>query len=382
MHYIGPAMNETYAPALMPAGFADLLPPDAETAAQAIASLLAVFAGHGYARVQPPLLEFEDTLFAGSGAALAEQSFRMMDPESHRMMALRADITPQVARIAATRMAAAPRPMRLSYSGPCVRTRGIQRDPIRQIIQAGIELMGHDSAAADAEVILVGAEALAAIGLRDLSIDLTMPTLAPAYLAMVPPARKAALAHALDRKDETEVASLAGDIASPLTALMRAAGPAEAALSACAAVALPPEGQAALTRLQDVIALLRAQAPSLVITVDPLEFRGLGYHTGLAFTIYARGPGEELGRGGRYVAGAEPATGLTLFADNVLRAAPLPQPRRTLFIPFGQDGATWRAQGFRTVAGLAPADDAVAEARRLRCLYCLVDGQPSLVKGG
>ena len=92
-------------PALLPAGLRDLLPPDAETEASAVEALMTVFAAHGYQRVKPPLLEFEDSLLAGSGAAVADQTFRLMDPDSQRMMGLRADTTPQVARIATTRLA-------------------------------------------------------------------------------------------------------------------------------------------------------------------------------------------------------------------------------------------------------------------------------------
>ena len=91
--------------ALLPAGLRDLLPPDAETEAGSVEALMEVFAAHGYQRVKPPLLEFEDSLLAGSGAAVAEQTFRLMDPDSQRMMGLRADTTPQVARIATTRLA-------------------------------------------------------------------------------------------------------------------------------------------------------------------------------------------------------------------------------------------------------------------------------------
>ena len=87
-------------PALLPAGLRDLLPPEAETEAAAVEALMEVFAAHGYERVKPPLLEFEDSLLAGSGAAVADQTFRLMDPDSQRMMGLRADTTPQVARIA------------------------------------------------------------------------------------------------------------------------------------------------------------------------------------------------------------------------------------------------------------------------------------------
>jgi ATP phosphoribosyltransferase regulatory subunit HisZ len=140
------------------------------------------FAAHGYQRVKPPLLEFEDSLLAGSGAAVAEQTFRLMDPESQRMMGLRADTTPQVARIATTRLAHAPRPLRLSYAGQCLHVRGSQLAPDRQIAQAGIELIGCDNPAADAEIVLVGAEALASVGLMRTSFDFTLPTLVPILL--------------------------------------------------------------------------------------------------------------------------------------------------------------------------------------------------------
>src|SRR5487761_2258448 len=152
-------------PALLPAGLRDLLPPEAATEAAAVEALMEVFAAHGYARIRPPLLEFEDSLLAGSGAAVADQTFRLMDPDSQRMMGLRADTTPQVVRIATTRLAGAPRPLRLSYAGQCLRVRGGQLSPERQVAQAGIELIGHDSPDADAEIVLVGAEALAAVGL-------------------------------------------------------------------------------------------------------------------------------------------------------------------------------------------------------------------------
>ena len=207
--------------ALLPAGLRDLLPPDAETEAGSVEALMEVFAAHGYQRVKPPLLEFEDSLLAGSGAAVAEQTFRLMDPESQRMMGLRADTTPQVARIATTRLAQAPRPLRLSYAGQCLRVRGSQLAPDRQIAQAGIELIGCDNPVADAEIVLVGAEALASAGLMRTSFDLTLPTLVPVLLddAGITGATRATLARALDRKDAASVARDGGSLASTLTEL-------------------------------------------------------------------------------------------------------------------------------------------------------------------
>ncbi len=367
-------------PALLPTGFRDLLPPEAETEAASVEALMGVFAAHGYERVKPPLLEFEDGFVRGSGAAVAEQSFRVMDPATHRSMVLRADMTPQVARIAGSRLAGSPRPLRLAYAGQCVRVRANGTD--RQVPQAGIELIGADGAAADAEVMLVGVEALRGLGLSQLSLDLALPTLAPSLLDAggFEGAARAALAHALDRKDAAAVRRLGGGLAPLLAELLLTAGPAGPALEALGRAALPGPARAVADRLGEIVALLEAAAPEVRLTVDPVEFRGFRYHTGVAVTVFAPGRPEELGRGGRYGSGeGEPATGLTLFADAVLRAAPARAGRPRCYVPFGTAppvGAKLRAEGFATIAGLA-AGDAAAEARRLGCSH-VYDGSVAL----
>src|SRR5215471_3738647 len=128
-------MNETPHPALLPTGLYDLLPPEAQIEAEVTAELMDVLAAHGYERVKPPLVEFEETLFAGAGAGMASETFRLMDPASHRMVGVRADITPQVARIAAARLGHAPRPLRLSYAGQVLRVKGSAMRPERQVGQ-------------------------------------------------------------------------------------------------------------------------------------------------------------------------------------------------------------------------------------------------------
>lgn len=366
--------------ALLPAGLRDLLPPDAETEASAVEALMEVFASHGYQRVKPPLLEFEDSLLAGSGAAVAEQTFRLMDPVSQRMMGLRADTTPQVARIATTRLAHVPRPLRLSYAGQCLRVRGSQLAPDRQIAQAGIELIGCDNPAADAEIVLVGAEALASVGLTRTSFDLTLPTLVPVLLddAGCEGATRAALARALDRKDAAAVARHGGGLAQTLNELLMAAGPADRALEALETVHLPPAARGLARRLAAAVAAIRARAPTLRLTIDPVEFRGFRYETGVSVTIYAPGRHEELGRGGRYVCGdTEPATGLTLFPDAVLRAAPPREARQRLYVPLDADAdeaARMRRLGYATIEALSADEDPLTEARRLLCSHILRNG--------
>lgn len=364
-------------PALLPAGLRDLLPPDAETEAAAVEQLMEVFASHGYQRVKPPLLEFEDTLLTGFGAAVADQTFRIMDPDSQRMMGLRADTTPQIGRIATTRLSRAPRPLRLSYAGQCVRVRGSQIAPDRQLAQAGVELIGADSPEADAEILLVAAEALAAVGLTRVSFDLTLPMLTPTLLddAAIHGAQRAALSRALDRKDAAAVKEHGGALAPVLIDLLLAAGAADKALAALAACNLPNAAGSLATRLAQVVAAVRTKAPDLRLTVDPVEFRGFRYETGVSVTVYAPGRHEELGRGGRYLSGdAEPATGLTLYPDAMLRIAPPRTARPRVYVPLvapQANVAAIRAQGYATVAALAVTTDDRAEARRLGCTHIL-----------
>ena len=366
-------------PALLPAGLHDLLPPEAETEAATVHTLMEAFTAHGYGRVKPPLVEFEDGLLAGAGSAMQDQTFRLMDPATHRMMGLRADMTPQVARIAGTRMAGHPRPLRLSYAGQCLMTRGIGLGGDRQVAQAGIELIGVDSPAADAEIVVLAAAALAAIGLHRVSFDLTLPPLAPTLLdeaGITGPARRA-LTHALDRKDAAAVAQHGGALARLLTDLLLVAGPAGPALDVLAAADLPPAAAALCARLRDTVLAIQAQAPGLRLTLDPIEFRGFRYHTGVCMTVFAPGRHEELGRGGRYVSGDEPATGLTLFPDALLRALPAGPARPRAFLPWGapaDQAARLRAGGYATVPALTGLPDPAAEARRLRCTHILRDG--------
>ncbi len=172
-------MDETLHRALLPQGLRDLLPPEAAWEAEVVGRLTGVLASHGYERVKPPLVEFEDNLLSGAGAAMAMETFRLMDPVSQRMIGQRADMTPQIARIAATRLKDAPRPLRLCYAGQALRVRGSGIRPERQVGQVGAELIGTDAVAADLEAVAVAAEALGALDLKGLSVDLTLPTLVP-----------------------------------------------------------------------------------------------------------------------------------------------------------------------------------------------------------
>ncbi len=372
-------MNEVPNKALLPVGLRDVLPPDAAFEARLVTGLLGSFEAHGYEQVEPPLVEFEDSLLSGAGAATASQTFRLMDPVSQHMMGLRTDMTVQVARIATTRLANAPRPLRLCYAGQVLRVKGTQLRPDRQIGQAGIELIGSDSAAADAEALTVAVTALEAAGVTGLSVDLTMPTLVPAVCdSFAMPGEVAVrLRAALNRKDAAGVASIAGQAGPLLLGLLRGAGPAEQALAALARLDLPAAAARERERLASGAARIRTALPQLGLTLDAVEHRGFEYHTGMSFTLFAEGLRGELGRGGRYRAGSEPATGCTLFLDSVIEVLAPAEPRARLFLPSGtplEDARRLRAEGWITVSGLDAAEP-LGEAKRMQCTHAWVSGK-------
>jgi ATP phosphoribosyltransferase regulatory subunit len=365
---------------LLPAGLSDVLAPDAAFEASVLERLLADFAAHGFDRVNPPLIEFEDSLLTGIGAGLAEQTFRLMDPVSQKMMGVRADMTPQVARIAARRLGGAPRPLRLSYAGQVLRVRGSQLRPERQFTQVGAELIGPDAAAADAEVIVMAATALANLGISDLSVDLGLPTLVAAVCSDTGNSNaQAQLRQALDRKDAAAVAELGGEAAVTLAAMLNAAGPAAETLEALGTLGLSGDAASGRNLLADVFERVSGALPSLAVTIDPVENRGFEYHTGVTFTFFAKGVRGELGSGGRYPAGGgEAATGFTLFMDTVLRAMTPPDVKARVYLPAATDveaAAALRADGWTTVAELSATGDAVSEAVRLGCTHILESGK-------
>lgn len=377
-------MNDNEHKGLLPAGLGDMLPPEAALEASVIEQLMARLAANGYDRVKPPLVEFEQSLLAGAGQQMASQTFRLMDPVSQRMLGVRADMTLQIARIAASRLRDVGRPLRLSYAGQVLRVKGSQLRPERQFAQIGAELIGTDSAEADAEAVLLSALALRSLGIENLSVDLNLPTLLAAVGSGsgVADDKFPRLHDALERKDEAGVRALLGEsdprAMALFVALLRMVGPADAVVAKIAALDLPEAARDEARRLGEVVARLRRADPTLKLTVDPVEYRGFEYHTGVSFTLFALGVRGELGRGGRYVTSeGEAATGFTLYLDTILQAVKPPPAKRRLLMPAGTpiaDRQRLQQEGFVTVTALDADGDFKAEAKRIGCTHALIDG--------
>ncbi len=373
--------------ALLPAGMSDVLPPEAAFEATISEQLMTQFGAFGFDRVKPPLLEFEQNLLRGPGLAMSEQTFRLMDPVSQRMMGLRADMTPQVSRIASTRLTNAPRPLRLSYAGQILRIKGTQLRAERQFGQVGVELIGANTPLADTEIILLATGALTALGIMNMSVDLCLPTLVPALCDDMDLSGedRIALRDALDRKDAADLASLADTIGQDnvtiFAKLLAATGPAEDALASLDSLNLEGSAKIECGALLSIVSAISEQAPELPLTLDLIENRGWEYHTGVTFTFFTRGGRGELGTGGRYITSEqEHATGLTLFMDTVLRAIPKRPTVTRLFMPANTPKDTSRKLrdvGWVTVHGLEETSDDKAEARRLNCTHIYEHGGAS-----
>lgn len=355
---------------LLPSGCYDLLPPFARQETLLLSALLSHFEMNGYAQVSPPLLEYTESLLAGRGADTAAQVFRVMDPETNKVMGLRPDITLQIARIAATRLAHAPLPLRLSYAGNVLRTHGEGLSTGRQLRQAGIELIGAESAEADAEVIIVAAEALTRAGLKRFSVDLHLPSLVGALLAD----------EALNEAETAEVLAAVAhkDASAPCLARLSGAGALKELMFACgsASEVLPRLRDARAEPVRQVAALLAHALPDGVeVTVDLTEAWGFAYYHGVSYSLFAPGAAQDIGRGGRYRIDGVEATGCTLYLDGLRRLLPAPpEPERVLVA--GGDAAILQelqAQGYVTLRALSK--DAEAEAKRLGCGFYWAGGR-------
>lgn len=337
---------------LLPKGFEDLLPPDADAEFFAINVLMQSFEAFGYQRVKPPMAEFEESLLgAGPGKALADQAFRVMDPQSEKMLALRSDITAQIARIATSRLASEPRPLRLTYANDVIRTRASQQRTLRQFCQVGCELVGGDEKNSVVEMAVVALKGLSRVGLENVTIDFSLPDIVDAVFEAA-------------SVDKAEIDSLRAKLA----------GTADGAIERLEGLALSGDAAEQVAHLKEVVTEIKDAVEKLGIsgvsyTVDPLETRGFEYHRGVTFTLFSADAHGEIGRGGCYCllngnsTADDYAAGFTLYMDTVRSAIPDGEGYTRVFVPAD---AGWdvldqlQGAGYVTVRGFDGGEDALS----------------------
>ena len=358
---------------LLPAGLSDVLHPNAKIQAKKIEKLLDTFSSFGYLRIKPPLVEYEDSLLSeGPGNVLKDSTFRIMDPLSQKMMALRSDMTAQISRISSTRMSHLPRPLRLSYSGDVLRVNGDSFNMERQKTQVGAELIGNESVTIDAEIILVCLESLSSIDINDITLDLNLPFLRAYLLRNIPVSSRNIINEAIDRKDKNVIKKLKIDSALQILKLMEAAGDYESSKINLSLLGSNDYLSKALDYLLNVAKIIKENNPSVNITLDPLENRGFKYHSGLSFTIFSKNFRGEIAKGGRYLTVSnETATGCTIYTEKIYNTAKDFIENKLVYVPFLNinDANSIINKGYDIIFGTRENDNVEQEAHEMGCKY-------------
>lgn len=329
---------------LLPEYIEDVLPAEAAQIEHLRRSLLDLFEVHGYQFVIPPMMEYLESLITGVGHDLDLATFKVVDQLTGRLMGVRADITPQAARIDA-HMLNNQGVTRLCYAGSVLRTNPDGLAQTRQPMQLGAELFGHAGVESDIEIQRLMVKTLQASGIKALQIDFNHVGIFDALMKNTDPIFEKQLYQALQSKDQTEVKALTKDLDAvtrdALCALTELNG--DVAILAEAAKRLPktPAITKALAELLQVSDQLKDL--DVGVSFDLAELRGYHYHSGMVFAAYAQGCPGPLALGGRYdevgqaFGRARPAAGFSLDLRGLVKALPPSNVKQCILAPYGND---------------------------------------------
>jgi ATP phosphoribosyltransferase regulatory subunit len=362
----------------LPDQIADVLPSEARHIEELRRLFLDTARSYGYELVMPPLLEHLESLLTGTGEALDLQTFKLVDQLSGRTLGLRADTTPQVARIDAhllNRQGVA----RLCYCGPVLHTRADRPHATREPLQFGAEIFGHAGLEADLEVMELALDCLHAADVKGLVIDLADARVLRGVLAGVPfdGRQLQDIVDAVSDKDASALAALAAGMPDAarngLQALLRLYGGDEVLAAARQQLPARPLVHEALDQLRWLAAHLRTAYPGLKIGFDLSEMSGYAYYSGARFAVYGAGSSDAVARGGRYdEVGAvfgrnRPAVGFSLDLKALAENAPPRPAAKAIRAPWGEDAGLRAAvrrlrEGGETVLAVLPGHEVEAQS--------------------
>lgn len=333
---------------ILPEYVEDVLPGEARRVESLRRRLLDLFVVHGYELVMPPMFEYLESLLTGTGRDLDLKTFKLVDQLSGRMIGLRADITPQVARIDA-HLLNRPGVTRLTYCGTVLHAQPNGMSRTREVLQLGAEIYGHAGVESDIEIQGLMLDALGRAGVKGVHLDLGHVGLFRAICRRAEFRREleAELFQALQGKDVPLLRELTrglpGDSRSALLSLTELFGGVEVIAEARRRLANWPEVAPCLDQLD---AIAKALAPRVgALLVDLAELRGYHYHSGIVFAAYASGSANAVVQGGRYdevgqaFGRARPATGFSLDLRELAALAPAEHPPTPVHAPYAPDDA-------------------------------------------
>ena len=317
----------------------------------------------GYQFVRTPMMEFTESLLEDASEAVARQTFRVRDPQANREMGLRADITPQIARIASVRLKQEERPLRIAYGGKVIRAESTGLHGDRELNQAGMELIGNASPSADAEIIIAAVESVQTLDAMEQSpkpvtIDINLPNVLNYLLSKVDATSRDQVREALNIKQIAILEKLNTLETSLMAEMIKSAGNAKTQLETLKSLSDDATIQAAFDHAEKVIAKITEALPDIRVIIDPLELTGFGYYTDLAFSMFVEGVSEEIGRGGRYVVphSDENAVGFAFHVNALARALPHGETKTPEVVteetPYGK-GKALRDSGKQTITKIS-----------------------------
>ena len=334
---------------LLPEDIADVLPAEARKVETLRRNILDLYQSYGYELVAPPILEFLDSLLTGTGSDLNLQTFKLVDQLSGRTLGLRADITPQVARIDA-HLLNRDGVTRLCYAGSVAHARTPVGSTAREELQLGAEIYGCATWQADLEAITLLLKTLSLAGLDRVYLDLSHAGILNGILAKenLPIAEMETLYGFLQSKDRPRLSgwaqSLPEQTAKALLALTELNGPcAEVLSNAKKALPQTPEVKEALAQLAHLIDSANDLSQGLELSIDLADLRGYQYHSGVMFAAYVEKLPQPIARGGRYdqvgkaFGRARPATGFSLDLLTLASLSPNPKPKNAILAPWDND---------------------------------------------
>jgi len=340
---------------LLPDGVEEILPPESGRVEDLRRQLLDLYHHWGYQLVFPPLVEFLESLLTGAGQDLDLQTFKITDQATGKLMGVRADMTPQMARIDARNVRQGAN--RFCYVGTVLRTRTSSYFPSRAPVQTGCELFGVADAAADIEVISMMIETLKRSGVKEIHMDLSHLRICQQLLAAagLSPQAEGLLRSALLRKSIPDIKQLAEEIESAavrklLLLLPSLSGGPEVLNRTRSEFSHEPEVIDAIELLDRVVGVVSNRYPDVRIFIDLCDLRGFNYHTGIVFAAYTPGIGHAIAQGGRYdgvgsdFGHARPATGFSADLKALLRAGDYqPQlPAKAILAPVSEEPSLWQ----------------------------------------
>jgi ATP phosphoribosyltransferase regulatory subunit len=339
---------------VLPEGIEEILPPQAEQLEQLCRKVIDLYTRWGYQLVIPPLIEYLDSILTGTGKDLDLQTFKLTDQSSGRLLGIRADTTPQVARIDAHKLKRDV-PTRLCYLGTVIHTKPETNGGSRSPLQVGAELYGHKGVESDVEILCLMIKTLQIVGVEKLHIDLGHVGIYQVLVAQagLSTEQEAELFNILQRKAMHELdellaaSSLTAEIADMFRYLIEANGGVDILQEAQQRLAQAGNDiKQCLDYLQRVTELVAQRLPDCSLNFDLAELRGYHYHTGIMFAAYVPGNGQGIAFGGRYDAigsafgRARPATGFSTDLKNLLRLSSNSMPVQSgIFAPHDKDPA-------------------------------------------